>query len=771
MYFCNLHHTWNMPKTNDLYQQLKIRFHLHINNMRILLFILFYLTSLCISAQVQGTVKDISGTPIIGANVLWINESIGTITNTEGHFTIDLPKSKDHRLIISFIGYQNDTITVTNLQHPLDIVLQEGMELAEVSINGRKMGAFKMRNNILNADYMNGAELCRAACCNLGESFTTNPSVDVSYSDASTGAKQIKLLGLSGAYVQMLTENIPNYRGVAAPYGLGYVPGPWMHSIQVSKGTSSVKNGYEAMTGQINVEFKKPQLEEADWVALNLFTSTSGRYEANADATLQFKHNWSTTLLAHYENETKAHDENKDGFVDVPKIEQYNVFNRWAYMGDKYVFQAGIRALSESRNSGQSAKHSNTIGELYKVGIETERYEAFAKNAFIFNKEKNTNLALMLSASSHNQDAGYGHKIYNVEQTNFYASLMFETEFTSQHSLSTGLSFNHDGYNQHYRLSNQTEEPLQKAYEKENVAGAYLQYTLNLNDKWLFMAGIRGDHSNEHGFFITPRTHLKFTPNEYVNFRISAGKGYRTHHVLAENNYLLSSGRKINIAQDLTMEEAWNYGASIASYIPLFGKTLNLNVEYYYTDFRNQVVMDMDSQPHEISFYNLKGDSYSHVFQAEATYPFFTGFSLTAAYRMTDVQCTYNGVKMKKPLTSKYKGLLTASYQTPLGKWQFDVTLQLNGGGRMPNPYQLADGKPSWEKEYDSFEQLNLQITRYFRNWSIYVGAENLTDFTQKNPIISADNPWGDNFDSSMIWGPMHGRKVYVGLRWNLPRN
>ena len=229
--------------------------------MRILLFILFYLTSLCISAQVQGTVKDISGTPIIGANVLWINESIGTITNTEGHFTIDLPKSKDYRLIISFIGYQNDTITVTNLQHPLDIVLQEGMELAEVSINGRKMGAFKMRNNILNADYMNGAELCRAACCNLGESFTTNPSVDVSYSDASTGAKQIKLLGLSGAYVQMLTENIPNYRGVAAPYGLGYVPGPWMHSIQVSKGTSSVKNGYEAMTGQINVEFKKPQLE------------------------------------------------------------------------------------------------------------------------------------------------------------------------------------------------------------------------------------------------------------------------------------------------------------------------------------------------------------------------------------------------------------------------------------------------------------------------------------------------------------------------------
>lgn len=739
--------------------------------MKHLLFGLFALLSLSSLAQVRGTVKDHTGSPIAGAYVLWINENTGTTTDANGNFSIKLTNNNDRRLIISFIGYQNDTIQVNDLHTTLEIKLKNGVELEEVSVLGRKMGTIKSRNSILNQDMLSGEELCRAACCNLGESFTTNPSVDVSYSDAATGAKQIKLLGLSGTYVQMLTENIPNYRGAAAPYGLGYVPGPWMQSIQVSKGTSSVKNGYEAVTGQINVEFKKPQMEEADWVALNLFASSASRYEANADATLQFNEKWSTTLLAHYENETKAHDENKDGFVDVPQIEQYNFFNRWAYKGDHYMFQAGIRVLSENRNSGQSTHHAATNGELYKVGIETERYEAFAKNAYIFNKEKNTNLALILSASKHNQDAGYGRKTYNVDQTNFYASLMFETEFSPLHSLSTGLSFNHDGYDQAYRLTNQAEAPLQKANIKENVAGAYAQYTLNLNDQWLFMAGIRGDYSNMHDFFVTPRTHLKYSPNEYINFRLSAGKGYKNHHVLAENNYLLSSSRKVRIAEDIEMEEAWNYGISIASYIPIFGKTLNLNAEYYYTDFRNQVVVDMDTHPHEVSFYNLKGDSYSHVFQVEATYPFFTGFSLTAAYRMTDVQCTYNGIKMKKPLTSKYKGLLTASYKTPLGKWQFDATLQLNGGGRMPNPYQLSDGTLSWEKEYKGFEQLNLQVTRYFRNWSVYAGGENLTDFTQKNPIIGADNPWGDTFDSTMIWGPMHGRKLYIGVRWNLPRN
>ena len=628
----------------------------------------------------------------------------------------------------------------------------------------------KLRNSVMNEDMISSAELSRAACCNLGESFVTNPSVDVSYSDAATGAKQIKLLGLSGTYVQMLTENIPNYRGAAAPYGLGYVPGPWMQSIQVSKGISSVKNGYEAITGQINVEFKKPQLPEADWVSANLFASTTNRYEANADATLKLSKRWSTSLLAHYENETKAHDGNDDGFVDIPQVEQYNVWNRWAYMGDHYVFQAGFKALSETRSSGQSTHGDMYSGELYKVGIDTERYELFTKNAYIFDKEKNTNLALILSTSWHNQDAMYGRKLYNVDQTNTYASLMFETEFNPQNSFSAGLSFNYDAYDQHYRLNNNADTPL-KASDKEAVPGVYVQYTLNLNDQWMLMAGLRGDYSSKHGFFVTPRAHLKYNPNDYVHFRLSAGKGYRTNHVLAENNYLLSSSRKVEIAKNLDMEEAWNLGASVSTYIPVFGKTLNVNAEYYYTDFRKQVVVDMDSNPHEVAFYNLDGRSYSHVFQVEASYPFFKGFTLTGAYRLTDAQTTYKGQRMEKPLTGKYKGLLTASYQTPLGIWQFDATLQLNGGGRMPAPYELADGQLSWSRRYGSFEQLSMQVTRYFRRWSIYVGGENLTNFKQKNPIIDAANPWGDNFDSTMIWGPVHGAKAYVGIRFNLARN
>lgn len=725
-----------------------------------------------VSAQVKGMVKDNQGEPVVAANVFWINTTNGTVTDENGTFTIEQPVGAK-KLVVSFIGYENDTIVVENDHKELAIILQGSVMMDEVQVVERKIGVVKSRSSVLNQDMISSAELARAACCNLGESFTTNPSVDVSYADAATGARQIKLLGLSGTYVQMLTENIPNYRGASAPFALGYIPGPWMQSIQVSKGSSSVKNGYEAITGQINVEFKKPQTTQS--LNVNLFASSKEKYEANFDANVHLNSRLSTGVLAHYENSTRSHDDNGDGFLDMPKVEQYNLQNRWAWMGDQYVFQASVKAMKEDRTSGQ-ATHlhvDNSVGgfvgrELYKIGIHTDRYEAFTKNAYIFDKERGTNLALILSGSLHKQDAGYGYKLYNVDQKNLYTSLMFETNFDERNSISAGLSLNYDYFNQTYRLEND-DTGLLYGKEKETVPGAYVQYTYNWKDKIILMGGIRADHSDIYGTFVTPRAHIKYAPDDWVNLRVSVGKGYRTNHVLAENNYLLASSRKVKIDNDLDQEEAWNYGFSSSFYIPVFGKTLNVNTEYYYTDFRRQMIIDLDTDPHIVHFANLK--SYSHTFQAEATYPFFKGFTLTAAYRLTDVKTTYNKKLLERPLTGKYKGLLTASYQTPLGLWQFDVTLQMNGGGRMPSPYTLPDGAPSWNTRYQSYQLLSAQITRWFRHWSIYVGGENMTNFKQKNPIVGASNPWGTNFDSTMIWGPVHGAMYYVGFRFNWDRN
>ena len=639
-------------------------------------------------------------------------------------------------LYLSAFGQGNDSLQADTIKT---------QNLNNVTITSRRASTRKM-GGAVNGVMINKEELFKAACCNLGESFTTNLSVDVNYSDAATGAKQIKLLGLSGTYVQMLTENQPNFRGAAAPYALDYVPGPWMSGIQVSKGSSSVKNGYESITGQIDVEYLKPDAEEG--VTLNLYGNTMSRMDANADANIHLNSQLSTELLAHYQDDFGHHDINDDGFLDQANVRQWNLQSRWHYRSHNYIFHGGIGMIKEKREGGQT-EHTSHASHLYKIDIETDRYEGYMKHAFIINPEHGTNIALMTNLSMHQLDADYGHKQYYVNQKNVYAQLLFETNFTKQHSLSAGLSLNHD-----YLTKD----------EKETTPGIYAQYTYNLNDKVVVMAGVRADHSSRYGTFVTPRFHLKLTPNEIVSLRLSVGKGYRTVWALAENNYLLASGRTL-VIDDLEQEQAWNSGISSSFYIPLFGKTLKLNAEYYHTHFNEQAVIDYDSNPTEIHITNLDGKSYSNTIQLDATYPVVKGLELTAAWRWNDVKCTYGGKLMEKPLTSRYKGLITASYKTPLGIWQFDATLQLNGGGRMPTPVNDL-----WDEHFHGYEQVSAQITRWFRHFSIYVGGENLTGFRQKQPIINAADPWSSTFDPTMVWGPVQGAMFYVGIRVNIGR-
>ncbi len=627
-----------------------------------------------------------------------------------------------------------------------DTVADKAVDLQNVTITSRRSGTRRMMGAV-NGVMINREELFKAACCNLGESFTTNPSVDVNYSDAATGAKQIKLLGLSGTYVQMLTENLPNFRGAAAPFSLDYVPGPWMNSIQVSKGSSSVRNGYESITGQIDIEYLKPDNDEG--VTVNLYGGTLGRLEANADANVHLDDKLSTEVLAHYQDDFGHHDVNDDGFLDQPNVRQWNLQNRWKWKGAHYMFHGGLALVKEKREGGQTHHTAPDVHHLYKIGVETDRYEGYMKHAFIIDPEKGTNIALMGNASMHLLEANYGEKHYSVNQKNAYAQLLFETNFTEHHNLSTGLSLNYD-----YLTRD----------DKETTPGAYVQYTYNLNDKVVAMAGIRADHSSRYGTFVTPRFHLKLTPSEIVSLRLSAGKGYRTVHALAENNNLLASGRQL-VVDDLEQERAWNYGVSSSFYIPLFDKTLKLNAEYYHTHFSQQAVIDYDSNPNAILITNLDGKSYSNTVQIDATYPIVQGLELTAAWRWNDVKCTYGGELMEKPLTSRYKGLVTASYKTPLGLWQFDATLQLNGGGRMPTPVNGL-----WDERFKAYEQVSAQITRWFRHFSVYIGGENLTGFRQKKTIINAEDPWSASFDPTMVWGPVHGRMFYAGIRVNIGR-
>ncbi len=641
--------------------------------------------------------------------------------------------------------------------------------LNEVTVKSRR-GLYKL-GGATNSELITASELKRAACCNLGESFTTNPSVDVNYNDAATGARQIRLLGLSGSYVQFLTENIPNFRGAASPYGLGYVAGPWMQSIQVSKGASSVKNGYESITGQINVEMKKPQADPQ--LSVNMYYDIMNKLEANVDGNWHFGPEWSAGLLTHFENGFSSHDANSDGFADMPQVRQLALMPRVAYLGRSYVFQAAGRYIDERRTGGQLEGHAHPAGDmpLYRIQLDTRRWEAFAKNALMYDRDNDGNVALIISGSGHSQDALYGLRLCDIDQHEFYASAMFERKWSERHALSTGIQTNYDHYRYHTLLDPAATAAADTYSEHEAVAGAYAQYTYNLDERLVAMAGLRYDWSDLYGSMLTPRMHLRYNPAADLSLHASAGRGYRSPHPLAEYSYLLASSRRMEISGHLRREAAWNFGVGGSWTLRPLQKKTTLSAEYYHTTFSSQLMANLDRDPHAVYIYSSQGRSYSHSLQLELSVDLLAELNLTAAWRLTDVKAAYYGDGLQqKPLTPRNKGLFTLGWSPNMGLWQFDISCAINGSGRMPQPYTLADGSLSWPERYNTFVQLNAQITRNFRHWAIYLGGENLTAYRQKNPVIGASDPWGPDFDATMVYGPLQGAMIYVGFRYNITK-
>ncbi|MBI4645253.1 MAG: TonB-dependent receptor [Bacteroidia bacterium] len=717
-----------------------------------------------ITGIVYGLAEDNKKVPLPGVNIYWINTQTGTSADNDGKFKISRKGIAAPKLVVSFVGYKSDTIFVDKEQNNLEIVLTELHELDEVLISETRQGTIISRMEPIQTQTITITELCRAACCNLSESFETNASVDVNYTDAVTGAKQIQLLGLSGTYVQLMTENIPALRGLATTYGLSYIPGTWMESIQISKGAGSVINGYESVTGQINVEYKKPDSKEKFYV--NLFGNHEGKTEANLNASVALSDKWTTMILAHTEQMPFKIDMNHDTFLDMPLLSQYNLFNRWKYKTKDVIIQFGIKYLDEKRTGGQLNYNTHLpVNETngYGIGINTQRYEAFIKAGYIFPKNPETSIAIISNASDHRQNSFFGLNIYDAIQYSMYTNLIYQTEFDEEkHNISTGLDYKFDEYNE--ILNDSVYNTI------ESIPGVYFQHTWHYQKIFTIMSGLRGDYHDIHGFYLSPRLHLKYDVNEHTTIRGSAGKGHRTSNIITENIYILSSSRKVIINETPGQEQAWNYGINFIKQIPLFkNRNMTISGEFYRTDFVNQIIVDMDADVSQVRIYNLTGKSYSNSFQIEATGEPVKHLNLTAAFRYTDVKATINNNLLEKPFVNRYKGLLTVSYATNLRKWQFDYTLQVNGDGRVPSteanlePYRRSGTFPA-------YVIMNAQISKFFRTWSVYLGVENLTDFIQEEPIIAPEDPFGQYFDASLVWGPLTGRMFYAGLRYSFEK-
>ncbi len=632
--------------------------------------------------QVAGGVFEMIGgesSPLVGANVIQLNTLNGTVTNTEGHFNLLLDKKAPKKLVVSYVSYQSDTINLnkTGFGH-VHVTLDHLQNLDEVEVVSRKASSHLSRTETRGITSINEGELQKAACCNLSESFENSASVDVSYADAATGAKQIQILGLAGIYTQMLTENMPNLRGLSIPYRLGYVPGSWMESIQVSKGTSSVINGYEAMAGQINIEYKKP--DEGEKMFLNLYGNQMGKVEGNLNTRFDLNDKWSTMIFVHAEYNGTKHDDNNDSFLDDPLVEQLNLFNRWKYKGENLRMQFGIKYLTENRQGGQmnfDPGKPHDVENGYGIEVETDRYEGFFKLGYILKNRDKSSVGFQNQVVYHDVTSFYGLNDYTADQFSYYGNLMFQSYINdTRHQYTTGISYSLDNYNQQLNDTSWL--------RNEQVTGGFFQYTYSNFKNLNIIAGIRLDNNNLYGWLFTPRLHAKYNVNEHNIVRLSFGRGYRTANVIAENTSVLATSKNIRFLEELDIESSWNFGLTYTAYIDIGAKELVLTADYFYTNFNNQVILDREEDPFIVYIYNLDGQSYSNSIQLEAQYEPIDRFELKLAFRYNDVKTTIGEELKEKPFVSKYIGLLSASYQTNLKKWQFDMNLQLNGDQRLP---------------------------------------------------------------------------------------
>ena len=706
-----------------------------------------------------------------GASVYWMNSQIGVITNEEGLFSIPF-KKEYNKLIISYVGFESDTLTIT-APKMVHHTLKPSNELNEVVVEQKRDAVQKTYFSSQNVVTINSAELLKAACCNLSESFETNPAIDVNFSDALTGTKQIQMLGLTSPYLLITQENIPSVRGASQAYGLTFTPGTWVESIQITKGAGSVVNGYESISGQINTELVKPLTDKA--VFVNGYANQNGRYELNTHFNKKLTDKWSTGLYIHGNKRSQKEDANDDGFLDAPISDQINVMNRWQYQDAEkgWVSFFNVRFLNEEKQVGETIFNpelDKLTTNAWGSEIDTRRFDTSLKLGYVFPELPFQSLGFQTSYSYHNQDSYFGLRTYNIEHESVYTNFLFNSIIgDTQNKFKTGVTFAYDGYDE---LVNNID------YSRTDASiGAFFEYNYDNLEKVNLTAGIRVDNHNRLGAFITPRFHIRYTPWEKASLRGSFGRGKRAANIFAENQQLFGSSREIKISNTggniygLDPEDAWNYGVSFLQGFTFLDRPGNFTVDFYKTDFKNQIVVDWEN-PQEIAFYNLEGKSYASSFQVEVNHELLKNLEVRTAYKYYDVRTDYKSGSLQKPIQAQHRYFVNLGYQTPAkendSQWKFDYTLHALGKQRIPSTasypaqYQLPDYA-------EPYSLMNAQITKVFNNsFEVYLGGENLTNYTQNNAVLGADNPFGANFDTSLVYAPIMGRMFFAGFRFKI---
>ena len=784
------------------------------NRIIILLVALLLLPFVAMAQRtVTGVVVDANTKqPLIGASLYWKNTTAGATTSVDGTFSIRRVSGFE-TLVIDYLGYDIAELIMDDKDvNTVTIELQpSAVDIDEVVIEGQQRGNYAKSSGIARQEQISFAGLCKMACCSLAESFENSASVTVGYSDAISGARQIKMLGLAGTYTQILDENRPIMQGAGATYGLSYTPGMWLNSIQVSKGVASVTAGHEAITGQINLEHRKPTDDERFF--LNLYFDSELRPEINVSSAIPLTpdKSLSTVIMAHGSLDTASHDMNHDGFSDMPKSNQINVANKWLWQNSGGVqVRWGWKVVNENRLGGQMGYKKDLYDEMvnnlesniYGSAIHNRNINAYIKAGIPVGYERTftgdpedavqNNVAMIFDYDNYLTDSYFGRSNVDVVENTFRYNITYAHYFTQRSSLNAGASFyarmmndgySHFGSNDGYAWNLQNNSTLMEP-------GVYAEYTYQIEEKFSLVAGIRGDYAMvgdnyyvkdaKNKILVTPRAHIKWNITPRTTLRASAGLGSRRQNLVTDNIWMMTTSREILNLDRLhdDMEQALTVGGSLTQTFNLAGDDMaTISFDYFRSQFFNTMVFDQETANNTIAIYNSHERSFTDNYQVDFNWTPFRGFDLFVTFRYTNAKITLeqeNGEKVlvERPLTSRYKGLINIQYA--VGRWVFDATAQLNGPVRLPNldgDLVSAVEKPNLSPIYPMFFA---QVSYKMSNLTLYAGCENIANYMQGHnghgqaPILGGEMPYDPGFNSSAVWGPLMGRKFYIGLRLNI---
>ena len=723
-----------------------------------------------VNAQIKGLIQGADGSqkkPIYGAKIKLLQAKTGAVSREDGTFELVLPKELPDTLVISAFGYNPDTLIVSKKDRftALNILLYSDKLLPEILIEYRKNGHSISRLKTLHVEELTAIELRKAACCNLSESFETNASVDVNITDAVSGAKKIQMMGLDGVYTQIQMENIPYLRGLESAFGLSSLSGTWIESIQITKGTGNVVNGYESMAGLVNLELKKP--DEMEKIYLNVYQNIFGRSEFNFNKGIILNPKWSTGFLAHVSSTYGNIDRNKDAFRDLPTGDNTAFMNRWAYKGKKMEAQFGINFYRDRKVGGQTSFFRNKENQVdtvnYGVLINSKHIDIYGKTGF-FGKRPMQSLGIVYNIKHQEIDGFFGLKNFSGLEKRGYINVIYDDIIgTSDHKIKVGTSF------VAIDISQKADTLSQKRMEL--VPGIFAEYTYTGRR----LTGVFGSRYDYHSIFreqFSPRVHLKYLLSEMTDLRFTAGKGWRVPNFIIDNISLLASSKQWIAPSETKPEISWNIGGSLVHEMKIFERKASISLDFYHTRFENQLIVDRDDAINAIVFSNLKNSSFSNSFQTEFSFSLIKNLDIRLAYKFLDVQAKYGNEMRQQVMIPRQRGFVNIAYITRNKRWEYDFTCSVFSPSRLPIQRDFSnDTLLISDMKSPTYAMINAQITHIYKKFDFYLGGENLTNSTQKNPIIDAANPFGSKFDATNIYMPITGINIYVGIRYAIAKN